>query len=675
MHRKYTALLVFALLVSVTLTYVNHFHNPFEFDDHNQITDNIFIRDIKNIPLFFKDAKTASALPSHQTYRPIVMSTLAIDYYFGKGLNPFYFHISTFFWFLVQLVLMFFLFRSIFRKATSHPFSDFIAFFAVAWYGLHPANAETINYIYQRGDALSTLCVVAAFYIYIVFPKKRKWLLYLIPAALGIFTKEPAAMFAPILFVFILLFESEQSLYDIFKKEGIQTLKKSLIPTIPAFIICIGLGYFIVKMQASTWVAGGPSKFHYLITQPWVLLHYFISFILPVNLSADTDWVAFNTIFEERVIVGITFILVLLFIAFKTSVKKETKPIAFGILWFLLSLIPTSSFVALAEVTNDHRMFFPFVGLSMSISWAIGLLAIRYKEKLLPYKYVLISLCILILSGYALGARQRNTVWNSEESLWHDVTLKSPKNGRGLMNYGLSQMRKGNYAVALDYFERALVLNPYYATLHINLGIVNNALGKTAQAEDYYKKGILYGADDPTTYKYYAKYLYSKGRIPEAIFNAERSLALCSVDSDSRYLLMDLYRSAGQQQKLNTLIEETKKVSPNDTNLLRFTTVASGPDPIKTAEDAAKKSPTAENYISLSLLYYNSNNYEQCISACKKALKADPNNQFAYNNICSAYNALGKWKEAAEACKKSLEINPNFERAANNLKWAEQHLK
>ena len=37
------------------------------------------------------------------------------------------------------------------------------------------------------------------------------------------------------------------------------------------------------------------------------------------------------------------------------------------------------------------------------------------------------------------------------------MTRKSPENGRGLMNYGLSQIGQGQYTVALDYFTRALV--------------------------------------------------------------------------------------------------------------------------------------------------------------------------------------------------------------------------
>lgn len=62
----------------------------------------------------------------------------------------------------------------------------------------------------------------------------------------------------------------------------------------------------------------------------------------------------------------------------------------------------------------------------------------------------------LILTGHGYGTYRRNEVWRTDESLWYDVTIKSPNNGRRLMNYGLSQVSKGRYEIALSYYNRAL---------------------------------------------------------------------------------------------------------------------------------------------------------------------------------------------------------------------------
>ena len=56
--------------------------------------------------------------------------------------------------------------------------------------------------------------------------------------------------------------------------------------------------------------------------------------------------------------------------------RREHRPISFGIFWFLGALAPTSLFV-LSEVENDHRIFFPFVGLMLSVTWSAFLIVSR----------------------------------------------------------------------------------------------------------------------------------------------------------------------------------------------------------------------------------------------------------------------------------------------------------
>ena len=84
-------------------TYSNHFHNEFHFDDSHTILNNTFVRSVGNIPLFFTSAATFSALPSNQSYRPLVTTTLAVDYWLGGGLNPVAFHVTSFSLFLASM--------------------------------------------------------------------------------------------------------------------------------------------------------------------------------------------------------------------------------------------------------------------------------------------------------------------------------------------------------------------------------------------------------------------------------------------------------------------------------------------------------------------------------------------------------------------------------------------
>src|SRR5436189_6172809 len=105
------------LLVAILAAYANHFHNSFHFDDGHAIINNASIRDLRNIPLFFRDATTFSALPSNQSYRPLVSTLLAIDYSLGHGLRPFWFHLSIFALFGALVLLLAFVIRRLFDFA------------------------------------------------------------------------------------------------------------------------------------------------------------------------------------------------------------------------------------------------------------------------------------------------------------------------------------------------------------------------------------------------------------------------------------------------------------------------------------------------------------------------------------------------------------------------------
>jgi tetratricopeptide (TPR) repeat protein len=163
----------------------------------------------------------------------------------------------------------------------------------------------------------------------------------------------------------------------------------------------------------------------------------------------------------------------------------------------VVTQLPTSLY-PLSEVENDHRMFFSFVGLIAAVVWAGWLLVERLPvEFRRQWRTAGVALVLLGLSGYAWGTHVRNEVWHDEESLWLDDVQKSPHNGRGLMDYGLTQMNKGAYPQALDYFTRALPYTPNYPSLEINLGVVNGALaGHRAGTERRWSPCVLWAMAD-----------------------------------------------------------------------------------------------------------------------------------------------------------------------------------
>jgi tetratricopeptide (TPR) repeat protein len=619
-------LAVLAIVAFIVLAYSNHFNNGFQFDDAHTVVNNASIQDVRNIPQFFRDGTTFSSLPSNQSYRPLVSSFLAISYAFAGGLKPFWFHFLIFALFVLKVLLLGYILRRLLEELSPGRANTWIAAIAACWYGLHPANADTVNYIIACSDVISTAGIVASFACYFAFPGGRRYFVYVLPAALTVLAKPPAAIFP-------ILFAAYRLLTPGIRTEGASRAKRAiayLIEVIPGFLACGAALLFVQYMTPSHWTAGAGDSWRYLATQPYVALLYFQTFLWPSGLSADYDLAPFGTIGDPRFLTGLGFALLFTGCAIAASIYKRTRVIGFGLLWYVIGLLPTS-LLPMAEVMNDHRTFLPYIGLIIA---AAGIASLIIKERKSYRRSIAVGggfAIAFFLCGNAYATSQRNKVWRDNESLWLDVVTKSPANSRGLMNYGNVLMKKGDYADALGFFRRAQVIAPRYSTLFINIAIAEGANGQPAHAEQDFRKALSLAPESPDAHTYYAAWLLKHSRPAEALRLAARAVELAPADIMARDLLLE-------------------------------------------AKAKANRPATAEFYLNQSLEYYQVERFDDSIAACKMALSLRANYPEAWNNIGAACNRLGQYQQASEACEKALRLKPGYELAANNLRFAQQRL-
>jgi protein O-mannosyl-transferase len=647
LFRSKQALWLAVILLAVCAVYSNSFGNSFHFDDFHTIVDNPSIRNLRNVPRFFIDATTFSVLPANRTYRPFVSASLALDYALGHGYHVFWFHLSTFIVFLLQLCAMYILFKTIAVVARPQPeansANEIVSLLAIAWYGLHPAMAETINYIIQRGDVYCAFGVVAALVVYVRFPRLRSTGFYLLPFVFAMLSKPPAVVFPVLLFFYVVMFELNDKSRN----------AKAILAAVPSSLLCVLLIGVQSTMTPKTFTQSTLSSYAYCVTQPFVLLRYFGWFFLPIRLNVDTDLQPFNSL-SSVALWGFLFVAALITIIWLTARKRILRPISYGLLWFLIASLPTSLY-RLSEVENDHRMFLPFIGLVLAVTWAayLGLEALAARMGRSIVWRAAAAAMITVLASYAYGAHLRNRVWHTDESLWLDDVQKCPHNGRGLMNYGLTQMAQGAYPVALDYFLRALVYTPNYKTLEVNLGIVYGAMNRDAEAEQHFQRALSLGDRDDEVHYYYGRWLFQSGRVAEAVQQLEMAVRLNPSRLLSRDLLATAYANTGDLADARSTAEETLRAAPDDSAARDL--LAHGP------------TPSADYWVETSLIQYRRGNYQACIEAARQALKIKPDSAEAYNNIGAAYAGMRQWDLAIESEHEALRIRPKLEISKNNL--------
>lgn len=644
------SILATGLLVLLVLVYANHFDNGFYFDDIHTIVNNEYIRSLCYVPEYFTNIETFGTMPNNRGYRPVVTLLNAIDYQLAGGaLNPVVSHLTTFGWYLVQAAALWLFFYRIFVTAQPGKNLSMVALLTAAFYTFHTANAETVNYIIARSDLFSSLCVVLTLLAY-QWPPGRRWHLYLLPLVLGMLCKEVAFMAVPLLGLYHLLFCESATLGEFAHRQGWKKLGRSVLAALPALVIGSVLLYHnLVVMTDTSRLSGGLAhpRWDYFTTQWQVVTHYLFNFVLPIKLSADPDFQVVAGLSLHKV-GGFVVIAVMHGLALLATRKLETLPIAFGILWFFICLAPTSTFNPLYQVANDHRTFLPYIGLAMALGWSAWLLWQRVEascNRTRGMRWLPPVLIASVLLAHGAGVVRRNHIWGSQERLWADTVAKSPRNGRALMNYGLVKMAQGRYEEAQELLSRAHAVLPTWPYTNINLAVLYAAKGQDDLAEQYFRAARYYGRDNPEAYFYYARWLHRKGEIPEAL-----------------ELLREGQRLVPKHVKINALLAELDSHQQDRWNSVRK------------AQGALDAHPTADGWIDLSLRQMELQDYEGALESCRKALKLQPDNAYAYNNICYANIKLGRLSEAVDAGKKAVQLKPGFELAQNNLRWAQREL-
>jgi tetratricopeptide (TPR) repeat protein len=165
---------------------------------------------------------------------------------------------------------------------------------------------------------------------------------------------------------------------------------------------------------------------------------------------------------------GLTALLLLAWIAVATTglaLLRRRPAIAFGLLWFLLWLLPTNSLLPRYDVANDRQLYLALVG----PAWLFGLgVAAACRGR----RYCWLPVAALVGALLSIATMQRNRVYADEIAFWQDAAHRTPLNARAANNLGMAYAFACRDAEAAREFERAVRLQPGYFRARINLRLL-----------------------------------------------------------------------------------------------------------------------------------------------------------------------------------------------------------
>jgi len=666
------------------LVWSGTFHNVFHYDDFANIVNNRFVHEFGSIPRFFFDPRAFSEASESAAWHPLLSTLWTVDYWAARGAAPQVFLIDSFVWFVLQLIFLYTLFRLI-------PGGNKISALAgAALIGLHPMSSETVNYISQRGGILAALGVEAGLAMWIFWPRmvparidlkaggmpkskshaRRKQLQpivdkvwsallrvpapYLFPVVVAMLASPQAGAFALILLAYVKLIDKERSPREI----------------MPAGVVC-GLLWFVPL--AVTWRYGSairPAVWQYWATQPLVTVRYFLAFLWPGHLSVDTGLEPVSSIFSPLALAGYAGLAALIVGAVKLSRLDTWRTTSFGLWWFLLALVP-DALAPQREVEAIPRMYVAAIGLAFAATRAGDVLLARARQAektKLSVTAAAIAGGVVLLVALGYSTYQRNTVWASEELLWHDAVEKNPVNGHALTRYAEVISGSGaDLTTAYGMMKEAARVSPQDPAVEVALALTAQRLGQRAEADAHFKRAIAVKPDWANSYGAYSQWLLAQLREPEAVDNAKKALGLRFDSADARHTLFDVYIRHHDWDNALRLADETLRLYPDDMDAERTVNIATvAENELKQSEaDAPKRG--SDGYLALSVVYYKNGKYEDCIRAAKEALRISPNLAEAWSNLAAGYHEMGRIDDSVAAAKEVVRLNPRLLNAQKNL--------
>ena len=675
----------------------NHFQNRFHADDFPTLVNNRAVQSGADIQRFFMQPRTFSSEQEDADYKPVLDTSFAIDAWLSRPNRVIVYRLQSFLWFGLLIFSLYFLFRMV--PGTTQP----VALFGAALLGMHPVAAETVNSLIQRGQIIGAAGVTLALGIWILWsrqlPRKlglnidrvpqnwrqeqirkhgpgwERWYagfrelripFYLIPLIPALFAEPSAAAFALIFLAYVRLYDAEAGL-------------KPLL--VPAFVCATYLAVQtavvasyspLFRVRVLTWWA----------TEPWVAMRYFYRFFLPGSLSADAGLKPLASWWPPFALAGFAGVGLLTACAIwagrvnsghDNGQDKRWRGVAFGIWWFLAALVPTA-LVPQRDVEATPRMFLAAAGLAFAVAHLGGILLDRItgsgmeprRKNAAVMSLAAGALAILCTVGWM--TYERNQVWNTELSLWLDVTQKNPENARGFINYASALIADRNGEAALSNLQKGVALSADDGRLQLLLAQTFDRLNKDVDTEFHFRRALLLAPQYASAYSYFAQWLFAHRRWDEALVMSRRALALNAADLISRHTLMDLHSLKADWGGVAQLAKEVLALDPDDPAGRRSLTVATASiDQLHRAEANVQANPKVDDYLKLSVLYYHGQRFEDCVKAARGALGLNPNLAEAHANIAAALHAIHRDDEAIVALREVIRLRPDMAFAKTDL--------
>jgi len=562
----YKRILASAILILCTvLVYYPSLKVPFLLDDYGKIIVNPDIKNLDNIPSrLIYPYESPPNFHRNDPSRPLTYLTLTVNYYFSQ-LKPDGYHIVNIAIHGLVVLLIFALASLVFPMAGVN--GIVLPFLSALFFAVHPVNVNVVTYVIGRAASLATLFYVSAVILFIQARRGVKWGIFAsaICFVLALASNQVALTLPAVILVTDFCFFSEGDPRRVTRNWNQHGVYWGLL----AIYLGMRLAYFgkLGDVEASIPVA---NQMDYILTQ-WVVLWKYASMtILPTGLSFEYLYGPLNHLNDPRVLVA-TVLYGILCVGIMRGLKSAWLSMSFGlfsVLWFLITLSPTSSVFPTTATMAENRVYLPLVGLCLIIPFVANAAIRRIAAE--GYRNVVL---LTVFGAYvvALGyiTLRRNILYQDPIGLWTDVIQRYPNHERAHKNLALAFRAQGQFNQAADECEKALVLDPGDFDARNNLAAFYYEMGRYKDSLAAYREIVKEKPDYAAAYSNMGM-AYEQLKNVDAAMNAyQNAIRLNPMLIEPLNNLGGLYLAKGRLREAAALYQAALEIDPHNAVILK----------------------------------------------------------------------------------------------------------
>ena len=487
------------------------------FDDYVQLVDNPYLHE----GITAKTIAWAFSFESATYWHPLTWLSHMLGFQMF-GFKPGMQHLINLFFHVANTLLLFFVLK---RMTGALWQSAFVA----GLFALHPINVESVAWVTERKNVLSTffwMLTMLAYFYYTSRPGVLRYLAVFAALALGLMAK-PMLVTMP--FVLLLLdywplerFRMSRPAGNAGPETGTfvnsdyqprpgYRLFLEKIPLLVLSAISINLSALSVQNLDTTILTGSVSMKLKIANALVSYIVYIKKMLWPSGLAVLYPYPETVPLWQAAgaglLLAGVTMLV------FR---KIKLQPyLGVGWLWFIGTLVPVIGLVqvGLWPAMADRFAYVPAIGLFIMIAW--GLSDILSKQR---YSKVMLGILTAgILSALMICTWLQSAYWKSSLDLFERAVQVTANNWLAHNNLGTAKFNKGQVDEAIGHYKTALSIKPDYITPHYNLGNLFLNQGKIKQAAFHLKEALKIKPEDAYSHYSYGNLLVKQGRLEEAV--------------------------------------------------------------------------------------------------------------------------------------------------------------